>query len=141
MKARGVDFGTLPGVPCRCGTARRAFADVAEFPATVHVTEIKIDSERHYYKRLTEAYYFLECGACADGAGIGWIVIPANLPLHQNASGFDIAAPQEGDKYVLRIALDLAGVSSMTVSWFHDFNDAAPANTSGRTVYETLTIC
>lgn len=62
MKAQVVDFATMPGVPCPCGTARRAFADVPEFPATVHVTDIKIDAERHYHKRLTEVYYFLECG-------------------------------------------------------------------------------
>jgi mannose-6-phosphate isomerase-like protein (cupin superfamily) len=62
MKPVMVDFANLPGTPCPCGTARRAFTDVAEFPATVHVTEIKIDAARHYHKRLTETYYFLECG-------------------------------------------------------------------------------
>lgn len=62
MKPQIVDFATLPGVPCPCGTARRAFAHVPEFPATVHVTEIKIDAQRHYHKKLTEVYYFLECG-------------------------------------------------------------------------------
>ncbi|MBL8218133.1 MAG: cupin domain-containing protein [Bryobacterales bacterium] len=62
MKAQIVDFATLPGVPCPCGTARRAFADIPQFPATVHVTEIKIDAQRHYHKQLTEVYYFLECG-------------------------------------------------------------------------------
>lgn len=62
MRARIVDFAAIDGVPCPCGVARRAFADVEEFPATVHVTEIKIDAERHYHKKLTEVYYFLECG-------------------------------------------------------------------------------
>lgn len=57
-----VDFAAIPGVPCPCGTARRAFADVPEFPATIHVTEISEDAAVHYYKRLTETYYFLECG-------------------------------------------------------------------------------
>ncbi len=56
------DFSTIAGVPCPCGTARRAFADVADFPATVHVTEISADAELHYHKRLTETYYILECG-------------------------------------------------------------------------------
>ena len=65
MKARVVDFAAIPGVPCPCGTARRAFADVPEFPATVHVTEIKVDAQKHYHKKLTEVYYFLECGAGA----------------------------------------------------------------------------
>jgi mannose-6-phosphate isomerase-like protein (cupin superfamily) len=56
-----IDFEQLPGVPCPCGTARRAFAEIAEYPATVHVTEISRDARIHYHKRLTETYYFLEC--------------------------------------------------------------------------------
>lgn len=56
-----VDFAQLPGVPCPCGTARRGFADVADFPATIHVTSIAEDAKLHYHKRLTETYYFLEC--------------------------------------------------------------------------------
>ena len=62
MNYRMVDFAEIPGVPCPCGTARRAFADVAEFPATVHVTSITSDAQVHYHKRLTETYYFMECG-------------------------------------------------------------------------------
>jgi mannose-6-phosphate isomerase-like protein (cupin superfamily) len=62
MKAKIVDFKDIPGVPCPCGTARRAFSDVPDYPATIHVTEISVDAEKHYHKRLTEAYYFLECG-------------------------------------------------------------------------------
>jgi len=57
-----VDFAEIAGVPCPCGTARRAFSDVSEFPATVHVTEIRRDAERHYHQHTTEVYYFLECG-------------------------------------------------------------------------------
>jgi mannose-6-phosphate isomerase-like protein (cupin superfamily) len=60
-----VDFADIPGVPCPCGTARRAFADVAEFPATIHVTSISVDAQLHYHKRLTETYYVLECRADA----------------------------------------------------------------------------
>ncbi len=56
------DFSTLPGVECPCGTARRAFGDVADFPGTIHVTQIAADARVHYHKRLTETYYFLECG-------------------------------------------------------------------------------
>jgi len=55
------DFAKIEGVACPCGTARRAFADVADFPGTVHVTEISTDAKLHYHKRLTETYYFLEC--------------------------------------------------------------------------------
>ncbi|MBM3793459.1 MAG: cupin domain-containing protein [Acidobacteria bacterium] len=57
-----VDFAEIAGVPCPCGSARRAFADVPEFPATIHLTEISQDAALHYHKRLTETYYFLECG-------------------------------------------------------------------------------
>jgi mannose-6-phosphate isomerase-like protein (cupin superfamily) len=56
-----VDFAALPGVPCPCGTARRAFSDVDDFPGTMHVTEIALDNQLHYHKRLTETYYFLQC--------------------------------------------------------------------------------
>ena len=56
-----VDFLETTGVSCPCGTARRAFTDIDDFPATIHVTEISIDARLHYHKRLTEAYYFLEC--------------------------------------------------------------------------------
>lgn len=56
-----VDFDDIPGVPCPCGTARRAFADVADYPATIHVTSISADAALHYHKRITETYYFLEC--------------------------------------------------------------------------------
>ncbi|MBA3314887.1 MAG: cupin domain-containing protein [Planctomycetaceae bacterium] len=57
------DFSMIPGVPCPCGTARRAFADVREFPGTLHVTSISDDARRHYHKRHTETYYVLECDA------------------------------------------------------------------------------
>lgn len=62
MNWRMVDFKDVPGVPCPCGLAHRAFHDVPELPATVHVTEISIDAKLHYHKKLTETYYFLECG-------------------------------------------------------------------------------
>ena len=54
-------FSEITGVSCPCGTARRAFADVEDFPATVHVTEISEDARLHYHKTLTETYCFLEC--------------------------------------------------------------------------------
>ena len=61
-----VDFSTLPGVECPCGTARRAFADVPDYPATLHVTEISADARLHYHRRIAETYYFLECAADAQ---------------------------------------------------------------------------
>lgn len=55
-----VDYAELPGVACPCGTARRAWIEADDFPATIHRTEIDRDARRHYHKRLTEVYYFLE---------------------------------------------------------------------------------
>ncbi|MCP5119807.1 MAG: cupin, partial [bacterium] len=63
---RIVDFAAIPGTPCPCGSARRAFVNVEDFPATVHVTEISAEAQTHYHKRLTETYYFLECGPDAQ---------------------------------------------------------------------------
>jgi mannose-6-phosphate isomerase-like protein (cupin superfamily) len=56
-----VDFSRIPPTPCPCGAARRAFADIQDYPATIHVTEISEDARLHYHKTLTETYYFLEC--------------------------------------------------------------------------------
>ena len=53
-----VDFTEIEGVACPCGTARRAFAHVEDFPGTFHVTEISADAKLHYHKRLTETYFF-----------------------------------------------------------------------------------
>ena len=61
-----VDFGQLEPVPCPCGLARRAVANVADFPGTVHVTEISADAKLHYHKQLTETYYILDCDADAQ---------------------------------------------------------------------------
>src|SRR5262245_10156398 len=60
-----VDFANVPGVPCPCGTARRGLADVADFPGTIHVTEISEDAQLHYHRQLTETYFLLECAADA----------------------------------------------------------------------------
>ena len=57
-----VDFAEVEGVACPCGVAHRAFAEVSNFPATVHRTEITTEARVHYHKRLTEVYYILECG-------------------------------------------------------------------------------
>ena len=58
---RRADFTEIAGVACPCGTARRAFTDISEFPGTVHVTEISENAKRHYHKALTETYFFLKC--------------------------------------------------------------------------------
>jgi mannose-6-phosphate isomerase-like protein (cupin superfamily) len=56
-----VDFAEIAGVACPCGTSRRAFADAADFPATIHQTEISADARAHYHRKLTEVYYVLDC--------------------------------------------------------------------------------
>ena len=56
-----VDLTALPGIPCPCGIARRAFADQDEFPGTVHLTEISTDAREHYHKEHTEIYVILAC--------------------------------------------------------------------------------
>jgi mannose-6-phosphate isomerase-like protein (cupin superfamily) len=56
-----IDFAEVPAVACPCGWARRALADVADFPGTLHVTEITADERMHYHRRLTETYFVLEC--------------------------------------------------------------------------------
>jgi quercetin dioxygenase-like cupin family protein len=58
-----VDLSALPPVACPCGLARRAFADRAEFPGTVHLTEISQDAQEHYHQDHTEVYVILECEA------------------------------------------------------------------------------
>ncbi len=55
------DFAKIDAVACPCGSARRAFAEIEDFPATVHVTQISEDARLHYHKTLTETYFFLEC--------------------------------------------------------------------------------
>ncbi len=56
-----VDFADIPPTPCPCGSARRAFAEVSDYPATLHVTDIREEARLHYHKTLTETYYILEC--------------------------------------------------------------------------------
>ncbi len=56
-----VDFDRIAPVPCPCGQARRAFADRADYPATIHRTEISGQAQTHYHRRLTETYYILHC--------------------------------------------------------------------------------
>ena len=56
-----VDFREIAPVACPCGNARRAFSDVADFPGTIHITEISESAKSHYHRGLTETYYFLEC--------------------------------------------------------------------------------
>lgn len=57
-----VDFDALTPTTCPCGQTRRALANTAEFPGTIHRVDIAQDAALHYHKRLTETYYILSCG-------------------------------------------------------------------------------
>lgn len=57
-----VDLNALPGTPCPCGTARRAFIQPRNTVASVHRVDISLDARAHYHEFHTEIYYFLECG-------------------------------------------------------------------------------
>ena len=50
----------VEGTPCPCGVARRAFVEPGNTTATLHMTDIKRDSETHYPKTMTEIYFVLE---------------------------------------------------------------------------------
>ena len=51
------------GTPCPCGTAYRIVRGEDGAPASVHIVEIRVDSERHYHRTLTEIY------TCIEGQG------------------------------------------------------------------------
>jgi mannose-6-phosphate isomerase-like protein (cupin superfamily) len=50
---------------CPCGWSRRAFAEIANSPASVHVVQIEADAQVHYHRKMTEIYIVLE--------GEGWL--------------------------------------------------------------------
>jgi mannose-6-phosphate isomerase-like protein (cupin superfamily) len=51
---------SLEQVPCPCGHSRRAFKESWNDLATVHLTDISVDSRLHYHKKMTEIYIVLE---------------------------------------------------------------------------------
>ena len=53
-------FGEIAPTPCPCGQSRRAFMNEENQVASMHLVEIKKDSEKHYHKQTTELYYILE---------------------------------------------------------------------------------
>ncbi len=64
----------LPGVPCPCGTARRAFAELPSPLLSAHLVEISTEARTHYHKRLTETYVVIE--------GEGWLEVDGErIPL------------------------------------------------------------
>ena len=50
----------IEAAPCPCGFSRRAFMDDDNETASIHLVDIKKDSQTHYHKKLTEIYLVLE---------------------------------------------------------------------------------
>ena len=55
-----VQLDELDGVPCSCGETRRAFTDLADAPASIHLVNIHSDSRVHYHKTMSEIYLILD---------------------------------------------------------------------------------
>ncbi|NNC90724.1 MAG: cupin domain-containing protein [Akkermansiaceae bacterium] len=55
-----IDYSGVPPVDCSCGTTRRAFADLADAPASAHLLELADEPVCHFHKRTTEIYIILE---------------------------------------------------------------------------------
>lgn len=56
---RHVRMTDISAVACPCGSARRAFGDVPDAPASFHQVEISDHARLHYHKHTTEIYYVL----------------------------------------------------------------------------------
>ncbi len=93
-----VDFDRIPAVGCPCGTSQRALMDAAEFPGTIHRTQIGEGAQPHFHRRLTETYFILHCGPDAalelDGQRVPvrpgmCVVIPPNV-VHRALSPMTI---------------------------------------------------
>jgi mannose-6-phosphate isomerase-like protein (cupin superfamily) len=56
-----VHLADLSPLRCPCGWARRAFADLPDAPASMHLVEIELDARTHYHRQHTEIYYVLDC--------------------------------------------------------------------------------
>ena len=81
QRYRLVHFSEIEPLGCPCGSTRRAFADDPDGAATMHVVEIKEDSETHYHKTLTEIYYVLEGRGRIEVDGESLPIGPGNAVL------------------------------------------------------------
>jgi mannose-6-phosphate isomerase-like protein (cupin superfamily) len=54
------DLNAIDSVQCPCGTTKRAFADLGNSPASIHLVDISKKSRVHYHKVMTEIYLILE---------------------------------------------------------------------------------
>jgi mannose-6-phosphate isomerase-like protein (cupin superfamily) len=53
-------FDEIAPTHCPCGETRRAFTEDPDKIASIHMVDIKQDSELHYHKIMTEIYLVLE---------------------------------------------------------------------------------
>lgn len=76
-----LDLTAIEPVACPCGLARRALADFAAFPGTVHLTEISEAAVPHHHRDHTEVYVILECDdrAAIELDGVEYPVRPMTL--------------------------------------------------------------
>jgi mannose-6-phosphate isomerase-like protein (cupin superfamily) len=60
QRYQSVQLTDISPVRCPCGMARRAFTDVPDSPASIHLVRIETDARIHYHKRQTEIYVVIE---------------------------------------------------------------------------------
>src|SRR5688572_25789396 len=68
---------------CPCGWARRAFASLANVPASVHLVEISENARAHYHRRMTEIYVVLEGEGYIELDGVSHPVRPLTAVMIQ----------------------------------------------------------
>ena len=54
------DLNSIDSVQCPCGTTKRAFTEIENSPASIHLVDISQKSRIHYHKIMTEIYLILE---------------------------------------------------------------------------------
>ncbi len=77
------DFSQIEPVNCPCGTTRRAFMNEQNEVASMHLVEIKADSETHYHRKMTEVYYVLEGNGHIELDGQSYPLSPGTSILIQ----------------------------------------------------------
>ena len=50
----------IPTIDCPCGLTRRAFTEDVDQRASLHLLDVKRDSQLHYHKKITEIYFILD---------------------------------------------------------------------------------
>jgi len=66
----------IEGVPCPCGTSRRAFLRPDNDVASIHLVDISAAAAAHYHEKLTEIYLVLEGEGYMELDGVDYPVRP-----------------------------------------------------------------